>query len=89
MSRATNFNAITYQNKLKEAGINQIAAEVHASQLSDVLNMDIATKHDIAIIRQEIINTENKMVIKLGSLVVGCTFIISIMIGVFGFWTHK
>lgn len=79
------FNPIIYQNKLREAGLEARIAEIHAEEMQTVLNSDVATKHDIQLIRQEICNTEHKMVIKLGSLVVGCTFIISMIIGIMGF----
>jgi len=72
------FNAIVYQNKLREAGLDMRIAEIHAEEMQNILNTDIATKQDL-------IHLENKMIIKLGSLVVGCTFIVSMMIGILGF----
>lgn len=79
------FNAITYQNKLMGAGLTDQASRVHAEEIQNILNSEIATRHDITLLRQEIVNTEHKMVIKLGSLVIGCTFIISLMIGILSF----
>jgi hypothetical protein len=79
------FNAITYQNKLMSAGLTDQASRVHAEEIQNILNSEIATRHDITLLRQEIVNTEHKMVIKLGSLVIGCTFIISLMIGILSF----
>ena len=78
MSASTKFNGIIYQNKLKEAGLDSKIAEVHAEEVQNILNTEIATKQDLNLL-------EHKMIIKLGSLVVGCTFIISVMIGVLGF----
>ena len=72
------FNAIAYQNKLRNAGLETKIAEIHAEEIQNMLNTDIATKQDLT-------HLEHKMIIKLGSLVVGCTFIISIMIAVLGF----
>lgn len=72
------FNAIVYQNKLKDAGLNVKVAEIHAEEMQNLLNNEVSTKQDL-------IHLEHKMIIKLGSLVVGCTFIISMMIGVLGF----
>lgn len=79
------FNAITYQNRLIAAGLTDNASKVHAEEIQNILNSEIATRHDISLLRQEILNTEHKMVIKLGSLVIGSTFIISLMIGVLSF----
>ncbi len=81
----SSFNAISYENKLKQAGLDGMIASIHAEEISNILNSEVATKHDITLVRQEILSTEYKMVIKLGSLVVGCTFIISLMITVLGF----
>lgn len=72
------FNAIVYQNKLREAGLDMKIAEIHAEEMQNLLNTDISTKQDL-------VHLEHKMIIKLGSLVVGCTFIISVMIAVLGF----
>jgi hypothetical protein len=76
--KMTKFNAVSYQRRLCESGISVMTAQVIAEETQNILNNDIATKQDIA-------HLENKMIIKLGSLVVGCTFIISIMIAVLGF----
>ena len=72
------FNAISYSNKLKDAGLEHKVAEIHAEEMSNIINADIATKADL-------VHLEHKMIIKLGSLVIGCTFIISIMLAVLGF----
>lgn len=72
------FNAIVYQNKLKNAGLEMKIAEIHAEEMQNLLNNEVSTKQDL-------VHLEHKMIIKLGSLVIGCTFIISLMIGVLGF----
>ena len=72
------FNAIDFQKRLRDGGLNQNLAEIHAGEIQNILTTDIATKQDLT-------HLEHKMIIKLGSLVVGCTFIISIMIAVLGF----
>jgi len=79
------FNAITYSNKLKNAGLQTKIAEIHAEELGNILNDDIATKKDIEILRLEINSIKNDVVLKLGRLVIGSTIIISLMIGVLGF----
>jgi len=72
------FNAIIFQNKLKNAGLKMEIAEIHAEEMQNLLNNEVATKQDL-------VHLEHKMIIKLGSLVIGCTFIVSLMIGVLGF----
>jgi hypothetical protein len=72
------FNAISYSNKLKDAGVQNKIAEIHAEEMSNLINNEMATKQDLALLK-------NEMIIKLGSIVITCTFIISIMIGVLGF----
>jgi len=90
---AMRFNAISYANKLKNAKDSDEMAEIQAEELSEIINNDFALKQDILILdnklSNEIKNIKNEMVIKLGSLVIGCTFIISIMIGVMGFFLHN
>lgn len=76
------FNAIVYQNKLREAGLDMKIAQIHAEEMQNLLNTDISTKQDL-------VHLEHKMIIKLGSLVVGCTFIISVMIAVLGFFIRQ
>ena len=57
-------------------------AEIHAEEMQNLLNTDVAT-------RQDLVHLENKMIIKLGSLVITCTFIISMMIGILGFFIKQ
>jgi len=87
------FNAINYANKLKNARDANEMAEIQAEELSEIINNDVALKQDILILdtklSNEIKNIKNEMVIKLGSLVIGCTFIISLMIGILGFLLHN
>lgn len=78
---AMRFNAINYFNALKNAGLEIKIAEIHAQQISEIINNEVATKQDLEILK-------NELIIKLGSVVIGCTFIISIMIGVLGFLLH-
>ncbi len=79
------YNAISYANRLKEAGLQSKIADVQAEELSNILNDDIATKKDIEILRLEITSIKNDVVLKLGRLVIGSTVIISLMIATLGF----
>ena len=86
---AIRFNAITYSHKLQEAGLDQKIADVQAEELSILVNNDLATKSDLTVleksIQKDLKNLENRMTIKLGGIVISCTGIISILIGILGF----
>lgn len=86
------FNPIGFSNKLKNAKDTNEMADIQAEQLSNIITHDVASKQDILMLENklssEIKNIKNEMIIKLGALVVGCTFIISVMIGVLGFLLH-
>lgn len=72
------YNAITYASRLKSAGVPSDVADIHAEEISNIINNEIATKKDLLILKNEI-------VIKLGSIVIGSTVILSIVLGVLGF----
>ena len=76
------FNAVRYATKLKNAGLNDRIADVHAEELDTLLHTEIATKADLN-------NAENRMVIRLGKIVVTCTGIITIMIWIMGYIMHQ
>ena len=63
----TTFNAITYANKLKEAGLDTRIADVEAEQMSNLINNDLVTKTFLA---GELNKLELKLTIKLGSIMI-------------------
>ncbi len=75
------FNAISYSARLTVAGLDKKIADVHAEETANILSNEVATKQDLTLL-------EKNLVIKLGSIVVTCTFIVSMMIGILGF-IHK
>ena len=75
---AMRFNAISYSKRLKEAGLQNKIAEIHAEEMSNIITNEVATKQDLELLK-------NEMIIKLGTIVITCTFIISMMIGILGF----
>jgi hypothetical protein len=83
------FNAISYSNKLKNSKDKNEMADIQAEELSNIISQEVASKQDLNMVEarlsNEIKNVKNEMIIKLGSIVIGCTFIISILIGVLGF----
>jgi hypothetical protein len=76
------FDTLRYANTLKRAGVTPEQAEAQAEALSDVLEVnlkELATKGDIAILRQEtkqleqrmrgdLVQLEQRMTIKLGTM---------------------
>lgn len=53
---AIRFNAITYSNKLTKAGLLKNIADVHAEELSEIINQDLVTKCDLESVRQNIVH---------------------------------
>jgi len=68
------FNAITYANKLKNAGLSSSIADVEAEEISNLINNDLSTKQDVKDLEIRIVgeikNLKNEMTIKLGSMMV-------------------
>ena len=75
------FNAIKYIGELREAGVPEKQAEVHLRILHEVIESNLATKRDIEELRSElkrdieevkrdIKELEQRMIIKLGALIV-------------------
>ncbi|MDR2208906.1 MAG: CCDC90 family protein [Azoarcus sp.] len=68
---AITFDTLKYANRLKKAGFTPEQAEEQASALSEVLEVnlkELATKADIAMLRQEMVQLEQRMTIKLGTM---------------------
>ncbi|MDR2212949.1 MAG: CCDC90 family protein [Pseudomonadales bacterium] len=73
---ALTFDTLKYANHLKAAGVPPEQAEAQASALSDVLEVnfkELVTKGDLktemTLLRQEIIQSEQRMAIKMGTIV--------------------
>lgn len=64
---ASTFNAITYANKLKQAGLDGKIADVEAEQMSNLINNDLVTKTFLA---SELGKLELKLTIKLGAIMI-------------------
>lgn len=64
---ASTFNAITYANKLKQAGLDGKIADVEAEQMSNLINNDLVTKTFLA---SELSKLELKLTIKLGAIMI-------------------
>ena len=75
--KAANFDSLTYANRLKAAGMDGGLAEVQASALTEVIQdhfHSLSTKQEVQQLghdlRKDMQLLEQRMVIKLGSLMV-------------------
>lgn len=75
--RFDRFNAITYANKLKTAGLESKVAETISEEFSNIIDTQLATKDDLTKLRNEII-------IKLGGIVISCTGFLGLCLGALG-----
>ncbi len=55
------FDTLSYCKKLKAVGVTEAVAEVHAEALAEVIDKNLATKHDIWLVRKEIKELEKKI----------------------------
>lgn len=62
------FNSLKYAKNLEEAGVPRNQAEAHVLLISELLEMNLATKHDIALLEQKLIQLEQRMTIRLGTM---------------------
>jgi hypothetical protein len=62
---------LSLANALAEAKIDRPAAERIATEIFDAIHNNVATKTDIALLKTEIELLEHRLMIRLGSLVVG------------------
>ena len=74
---ATNFDSLSYANRLKAAGMDAGLAEVQASAMTEVIHghlQTLSTKQEVQQLghdlRKDMQLLEQRMVIKLGSLMV-------------------
>lgn len=68
---------LKYEHALKDAGVTNAQAEIHARGLAEILDNNVATKQDLLLLKNEII-------IKLSSVMAGmfllCTTILGLLI---------
>lgn len=69
------FDTLKFANTLKEAGVPPAQAEAEATALSDVLEVnlkELVTKddlrHEVELLRRDMYDMEQRLVIKLGGL---------------------
>jgi hypothetical protein len=80
MSTTTTFDTLMYAKRLKEAGFTETQAEVQAEAMKEIIDNQLATKQDILDLRREIKESENRIIIRLGSLITGCFAALGILV---------
>ncbi len=63
-----NFDALKYVETLRKAGIPDKQATAQVRVLNEVIDSNLATKRDLKELEQRIVLMEQRIVIKLGSL---------------------
>lgn len=86
-NRAIVFDTLRYANKLKAAGVSEKQAEVQAEALAEIIDDKLATKRDLKELENElkrdIKELEERMTIKLGSIMLGGLGLLVILMKLF------
>ena len=72
--KTSTFNAITYENKLKQAGLDIKIADVQAEEMSNFITGTLAAKEDLK-------SLECRMIIKVGIMMVAQSTLLLTIIG--------
>ena len=73
MSKAIAFDTLVYANKLMEVGFTKQQTEVQTEAIAELINENLATKRDL-------IEMENRLIIKLGTMLVVAIGVIATLI---------
>jgi hypothetical protein len=69
MQTAVLFDTLAYAKKLKVAGFTDSQAEVQAEALAEIIEDRLATKQDVADIKRDMREMEQRIIIKLGAMI--------------------
>lgn len=67
------FDAIKYIKNLEHAGVTREQAEIHVRLVIEAIEEEVATKSDIAELKQQMTELKSDIIFKLGALVVAST----------------
>jgi uncharacterized membrane protein YheB (UPF0754 family) len=67
---ATTFDTLMYAKKLREAGFSEKQAEIQAEALKEIIDNNLATKHDIEKLSNKIEKVELTLTVKFGGMLV-------------------
>ncbi len=81
----SSFNAITYANKLKEAGMATRIADVQAEEMSEFINSTLATKRDIEVLRKDIEILRMELQAFIVKALIGTVSVLGVIQGIFHF----
>ena len=73
MSGALAFDILAYAKKLKQAGVPEQQAEMHAEALATIVDEKLATKRDLK-------ELEMRLTIRVGAIAAGAITILAILI---------
>jgi len=82
----SSFDTLAYVKRLREAEVPEKQAEAQAEALRAALDtQDVATKGDIALVRKDMESLENRLLLKLGGmLIAGFATVIAILVRLLG-----
>ncbi len=63
------FDTLKYSKILEAAGVSRAQAEAHVRIVSEIVEVDLATKQDVKDLKSEIEKLEYRLVIKLSAIV--------------------
>ena len=73
------FDTLKYTKTLIKAGVPQVQAEGQANALAELVEEQLATKQDLKELEYRL---ENRLLTKLGSLILICTAVLGVLISV-------
>jgi hypothetical protein len=71
------FNTLKYAKMMEEAGFSRDQAETSIKILVEIMEDKLATKHDIADIKQEIRHAKSELTIKLGAMLTAAVALVA------------
>lgn len=84
MAHSIIFDTLAYSKKLKEAGVPDAQAEVHAEAVAELVDERIATKQDLKeleiILKRDVKELELRLTIRLGAMMAASIAIIAALV---------
>jgi hypothetical protein len=71
--KAAVFDTLAYAKKLKEAGVPEKQAEIHAEALAEIIDERLTTKQDLK-------ELEYRLIIKLGAMIAASIAIVATLV---------
>jgi predicted Holliday junction resolvase-like endonuclease len=78
------FNSLAYFEKLRDAGVEEEQARVHAEAMNELVDNKLATKEDLLLVKEElkkdIAMLKQELIIKLGGMIMGSISLLYILL---------